>query len=48
MTNEELERAVERLKTRELGLDELTPQDKGRAIKGMDFDCGIFCEERAS
>jgi hypothetical protein len=27
-------------------LDELDPNAKGRPIKSMDFECGIFCEER--
>ena len=27
-------------------LDELDPQAKGRPLKGMDFECGIFCEEQ--
>jgi len=26
-------------------LDELSPTAQGRALKSMDFDCGIFCEE---
>lgn len=27
-------------------LDELDPSAKGRPLKGMDFECGIFCEEQ--
>lgn len=27
-------------------LDELHPDAKGRPMSGMDFECGIFCEER--
>jgi hypothetical protein len=27
-------------------LDELSPQARGRSMKGMDFECGVFCEER--
>lgn len=27
-------------------LDELPPDARGRPMKGMDFECGIFCEER--
>lgn len=27
-------------------LDELDPSAKGRPMKGMSFECGIFCEER--
>lgn len=26
-------------------LDELDPETKGRSMKGLDFECGIFCEE---
>ena len=26
-------------------LDELDPNAKGRPMKGLDFECGIFCEE---
>jgi hypothetical protein len=28
-------------------LDELSPDAKGRPMKGMDFECGIFCEEKS-
>jgi len=27
-------------------LDELPPDAKGRPMKNMDFECGLFCEER--
>jgi len=27
-------------------LDELDPKAKGRSMKGLNFECGIFCEER--
>lgn len=27
-------------------LDQLPPDAKGRSLKNMDFECGIFCEER--
>jgi 3'-phosphoadenosine 5'-phosphosulfate sulfotransferase (PAPS reductase)/FAD synthetase len=29
-------------------LDELRPEHKGRAMRSMKLDCGIFCEERAA
>jgi hypothetical protein len=29
-------------------LDELKTTDTGRPLKNMDFECGIFCEERAA
>lgn len=35
-----------RVKNKRMFLDELDPLTKGRAIKGMDFECGIFCEEK--
>jgi hypothetical protein len=34
-----------RVKNRRLFLDELPPDAVGRSMKGMDFECGIFCEE---
>lgn len=37
-----------RVKGKRLFLDELDPFAKGRPLKGMDFECGIFCEEKAS
>jgi hypothetical protein len=33
-------------KGKRLFLDELLPDAKGRSLKNMDFECGIFCEER--
>jgi hypothetical protein len=27
-------------------LDELPADAKGRSMKNMDFECGIFCEEK--
>lgn len=27
-------------------LDDLKPTDKGQPLKGMNFECGIFCEEQ--
>ena len=35
-----------RYKGKRLFLDELPEDAKGRSIKGMDFECGIFCEEK--
>jgi hypothetical protein len=35
-----------RVKGKRIFLDELDPEAKGRSIKNMDFECGIFCEER--
>lgn len=35
-----------KLKGERIFLDELSPDAVGRPIKGMDFDCGIFCEEK--
>lgn len=35
-----------RVRGKRIFLDELDPNDRGRPMKGMDFDCGIFCEER--
>lgn len=35
-----------RVKNERIFLDELSPTAKGRPMKGMDFECGIFCEER--
>ena len=36
-----------RWKGRRMFLDELPEDAKGRKMKGMDFECGIFCEERS-
>lgn len=35
-----------RVKGKRIFLDELSPNTKGRAMKGLDFECGIFCEEQ--
>lgn len=35
-----------RVKNERIFLDELSPTAKGRPMKGMDFECGIFCEEK--
>jgi len=36
-----------RWKGKRMFLDELPADAKGRKMKGMDFKCGIFCEERS-
>ena len=35
-----------RVKGDRLFLDELDPKQKGASMKGLNFECGIFCEER--
>jgi hypothetical protein len=35
-----------RYKGERIFLDELPVEARGRSIKGLDFECGIFCEER--
>lgn len=35
-----------RVKGERIYLDELCPSTKGRPMKNMDFECGIFCEEK--
>ena len=35
-----------RYKGERIFLDELPADAKGRPLKGMDFECGIFCEEQ--
>lgn len=35
-----------RYKGKRVYLDELPADAKGRSMKGMDFECGIFCEDR--
>ena len=35
-----------RVKGERIFLDELDPAAKGQSMKGMDFECGLFCEER--
>ena len=34
-----------RVKGARIFLDELDPKTKGRPMKNMSFECGIFCEE---
>lgn len=36
-----------RVNNKRIFLDELSPDAKGRPMKNMSFECGIFCEERA-
>ena len=36
-----------RVKGERIQLKDLDPSARGRAMKDMDFECGIFCEERA-
>jgi len=36
-----------RWKGKRMFLDELPEEAKGRKMKNMDFECGIFCEERS-
>jgi hypothetical protein len=36
-----------RVDNRRVFLDELDPAAKGRSMKSMDIDCGIFCEEKS-
>jgi hypothetical protein len=35
-----------RVDNRRVFLDELDPAAKGRSMKNMDIDCGLFCEEK--
>lgn len=35
-----------RVKGKRIFLDELKPTDIGRPMKNMDFDCGVFCENK--
>lgn len=35
-----------RVKGKRIFLDELDPKAQGRPMKNMDFECGIFCEEK--
>lgn len=37
-----------RVRGERIFLDELKPTDQGRPMAGMDFECGIFCEEKAA
>lgn len=34
-----------RVNNERIFLDELSPHAKGRAMKSLDFECGLFCEE---
>lgn len=34
-----------RVRGKRIFLDELSPREKGRSMKNLDFECGIFCEE---
>lgn len=36
-----------RWKGRRMFLDELPEEARGRKMKGMDFECGVFCEEHS-
>lgn len=36
-----------RVEGKRIFLDELSPSAKGRAMNTLDFECGIFCEERS-
>lgn len=42
----ELGAKLVRVKGHRLFLDELDPNAQGRTMKGMSFECGIFCEEK--
>lgn len=42
----ELGARLVRYKGKRMFLDELPPDAKGRSMKGLDFECGVFCEER--
>jgi len=35
-----------RVKDKRIFFDELKPTDMGRSMKNLDFECGIFCEEK--
>jgi hypothetical protein len=35
-----------RYKGKRIFLDELDPRARGKSMKNMDFECGLFCEER--
>jgi hypothetical protein len=35
-----------RVRNKRIFLDELDPTEKGRPLKNLDFECGIFCEEK--
>jgi 3'-phosphoadenosine 5'-phosphosulfate sulfotransferase (PAPS reductase)/FAD synthetase len=42
----ELGAKLTRVNNQRIYLDELDPNAQGRPMKGMSFECGIFCEER--
>lgn len=44
--SEELGIKLVRVKGERIPLTELDPNAKGRPLKNMDFECGIFCEEK--
>jgi len=35
-----------RVKNKRIFLDELDPKSKGRALKDLNFECGIFCNTK--
>jgi hypothetical protein len=35
-----------RVRNERIFLDELDPEETGASMKGLDFECGSFCEER--
>lgn len=37
-----------RVNNERIFLDELDPEAQGRPLKALDFECGLFCEERPS
>ena len=45
-TSRELNAKLVKYKGERMFLDELPEDAKGRPMKNMDFECGIFCEER--
>lgn len=42
----ELGAKLVRVKNKRIFLDELDPEATGKPMKNMDFECGIFCEEK--
>ena len=42
----ELGAKLVRVNNERIFLDKLDPDAKGRSMKNMDFECGVFCEER--
>lgn len=45
-TSRQIGAKLVRVNDRRIFLDELDPNVKGRSIKSMNIECGIFCEER--